>query len=171
MPDADLAPREGVARLVSWLLNTRVVVRAPIALFRCGLGFLFAGRLMMLTHRGRSSGARRYAVLEVVDRPARDVVVIASGFGERAQWYRNLEADPRCLVSVGARSDVPALAVLLPDDESAAALERYAARYPRSWRELRRAITDATGDPRSRIPIVRLDLLGIPLEPGAPLHL
>ena len=154
----DLTRRNPVARALSWLLNTRWVVRAPVVLFRCGLGFLFAGRLVMVTHRGRRSGKRRYVVLEVVDRPSRDVVVIASGFGERAQWYRNLEADPRCLVSVGGRSDVAAVARLLPDDESAAALERYAARYPRSWKELRRAITASTGDPTSKIPIVRLEL-------------
>jgi len=154
----DLTRRNPVARALSWLLNTRWVVRAPVVLFRCGLGFLFAGRLVMVMHRGRRSGQRRYVVLEVVDRPSRDVVVIASGFGERAQWYRNLEADPRCLVSVGGRSDVAAVARLLPDDESAAALERYAARYPRSWKELRRAITASTGDPASKIPIVRLEL-------------
>ncbi|MGC5168010.1 nitroreductase family deazaflavin-dependent oxidoreductase [Luteimicrobium sp. DT211] len=158
MPDDDLPPRDGVALLASRLLNTRFVVRAPIVLFRWGLGFVFAGRLMMLTHRGRASGRRRYAVLEVVERPSRDAVVIASGFGERAQWYRNLEAEPRCLVSVGVRTDVPAVARLLSDDESAAALDRYAARYPRSWKELRRAITDATGDAHSKIPIVRLEL-------------
>ncbi|MFC8733105.1 nitroreductase family deazaflavin-dependent oxidoreductase [Luteimicrobium sp. NPDC057192] len=158
MSDDDLTRRNPVARAMAWVLNTRWVVRAPITLFRCGLGFLFGGRLMMLTHRGRRSGQRRYVVLEVVDRPSRDVVVIASGFGERAQWYRNLEADPRCLVSVGVRVNAPAVARLLPDDASAAALERYAARYPRSWKELRRAITASTGDPGSKIPIVRLEL-------------
>jgi len=158
MSDDDLTRRNPVARALSWVLNTRAVVRAPIGAFRCGLGFVFAGRLMMLTHRGRTSGQRRYVVLEVVERPSRDVVVIASGFGLRSQWYRNLEADPRCLVSVGTRSDVPAVAHLLPDDESAAALERYAARYPRSWKELRRAITETTGDPHSPVPLVRLDL-------------
>jgi len=158
MSDDDLARRNPLARALAWVLSTRWVVRAPITLFRWGLGFVFAGRLMMLTHRGRTSGQRRYVVLEVVERPAPDVVVIASGFGERSQWFRNLQADPRCLVSVGARSDVPAVAHLLPDDESAAALERYAARYPRSWKELRRSITQVTGDPHSTIPIVRLEL-------------
>ena len=158
MSDDDLGPRSPIAQALSWVLNTRAVVRAPIVLFRCGLGAVFGGRLMLLTHRGRRSGQRRYAVLEVVDRPSRDVVLVASGFGERSQWYRNLEAEPRCLVSVGTRSAVPAVAHLLPDDESAAALERYAARYPLSWKELRRAITETTGDPHSSVPLVRLDL-------------
>ncbi len=159
MPDADeLPPRSRLAHALSRLLNTRAAVRAPITLFRWGLGFLFGGRLMMLTHRGRTSGRPRYVVLEVVERPTRDVVVVASGFGERAQWYRNLEADPRCLVSVGLRTGVPAVAHLLPDDENETVLARYAARYPRSWKELRRAITETTGDPRSPVPVVRLAL-------------
>ena len=34
--------------------------------------------------------------LEVVGRPTPDTLVVASGFGERAQWYRNLQAHPGC---------------------------------------------------------------------------
>ena len=50
-------------------LRTRWLVRAPINLYRVGLGFLFGTRLLMLEHVGRRTGARRYVVLEVVDRP------------------------------------------------------------------------------------------------------
>jgi deazaflavin-dependent oxidoreductase (nitroreductase family) len=39
--------------------------------------------------------------LEVVDHPSPEVYVIASGFGRKAQWFRNIEADPRVRVYVG----------------------------------------------------------------------
>jgi deazaflavin-dependent oxidoreductase (nitroreductase family) len=67
------------------------------------------GRLL-LEHIGRKSGARRYAVLEVVDHPRADEYVIVSGFGEQSQWYRNVVAKPHVRVSVGLRCNAPALA-------------------------------------------------------------
>jgi len=73
-----------VARIGARGLTTRWLVRAPIGIYRAGLRFVFGSRLLMLEHRGRSSGRRRFVVLEVVDRPARDEYVIASGFGPRA---------------------------------------------------------------------------------------
>ncbi|HTM84573.1 MAG TPA: nitroreductase family deazaflavin-dependent oxidoreductase, partial [Mycobacterium sp.] len=39
-------------------------MRAPIWLYRARLGALLGSRLLMLEHRGRTSGARRYVVLE-----------------------------------------------------------------------------------------------------------
>jgi len=52
----DLTPSGVGARL----LRTRAFVRAPIGLFRAGLGWLFGSRILMLEHRGRRSGSRRY---------------------------------------------------------------------------------------------------------------
>lgn len=139
-------------------LTTRWAVRAPIPLFRAGFGFLFGGRMMLLEHRGRTSGERRYVVLEVVDREAPDRVVVASGFGPRAQWYRNLAAEPRCGVSVGARTRVPARAELLDEVESSGLLMAYAVRHPGTYQMLQRSISEATGDEHPKIPMVRLHL-------------
>ena len=79
----------------AWLLQTRQLVRAPIWLYRARLGLLFGTRLLMLEHTGRTSGQQRYVVLEVVDHPWPDRWIVASGFGERAQWVRNIQVDPR----------------------------------------------------------------------------
>jgi deazaflavin-dependent oxidoreductase (nitroreductase family) len=76
-------------------------MRAPIWIYRARAGALFGSRVLMLEHVGRKSGARRYAVLEVVDHPSPEVYVIASGFGRKAQWFLNIEADPRVRVYVG----------------------------------------------------------------------
>ena len=139
-------------------LGTRWAARAPIAVFKAHLGFVLAGRLLLLVHRGRNSGAERFVVLEAVDREDPDTVVIASGFGTASQWYQNLKADPSCLVSIGFRNRVPATAELLDASASSSLLDRYAAEHPRLWEHLSRSITRLTGDDQLTIPIVRLHL-------------
>jgi deazaflavin-dependent oxidoreductase (nitroreductase family) len=139
-------------------LGTRWAVRAPIALFKAHLGFLFAGRMLLLLHRGRNSGAERSVVLETVDREDPDTVLVASGFGTTSQWYQNLKAEPSCLVSIGFRNRVPATAELLDTSASSSLLARYAADHPRLWKHLSRSITTLTGDEKLDIPIVRLHL-------------
>lgn len=139
-------------------LGTRWAARAPIAVFKARLGFLFAGRLLLLLHRGRKSGAERCVVVEAVDREDPDTVLIASGFGTASQWYQNLMADPSCLVSIGFRNRVPATAELLSASASSSLLARYAAQHPRLWKHLSRSITSVTGDEHMEIPMVRLHL-------------
>jgi deazaflavin-dependent oxidoreductase (nitroreductase family) len=142
---------------VALILRTRWAVRAPIALFRARLGFLFAGRLLLLEHVGRKSGAPRYVVLEVIGRHDRDVYV-ASGFGERAQWLRNLRATPECRVSIGRLRSVPASATVLEEATGQAILREYAGQHPRAWKRLRQAMAELQETESPVIPIVRLRL-------------
>ena len=114
--------------------------------------------MLLLEHVGRKSGARRYAVLEVVDHPAADEYVIVSGFGETAQWYRNVIANPRVRVSVGLRRNVPATATPLAPEAVEKTVERYAERHPRTWRTLNEAMADALNTPDLELPMVRLKL-------------
>lgn len=140
------------------VLTTRSLARAPIAAYRRGFGWLFGTRMMMLQHTGRTSGQPRYVCLEVVARPAADQIIIASGFGKRAQWYRNLLADPHCRVSSGRRRDVAAMARPMNESESERALSRYAQDHPAAWRRLRAAIEKASGQPVDRLPMLELTL-------------
>ncbi|MFT4199734.1 nitroreductase family deazaflavin-dependent oxidoreductase [Gordonia sp. (in: high G+C Gram-positive bacteria)] len=116
--------------LFARLLRDRWFVRAPIGAYRHGFGWLFGTRVLMLEHTGRTSGLPRYVCLEVVARPAPDRIVVASGFGDRSQWYRNLRVTPECRVSVGRLRDVPARARMMSDEESAAVLEGYQREHP-----------------------------------------
>ncbi|MEU2043150.1 nitroreductase family deazaflavin-dependent oxidoreductase [Nocardia niwae] len=133
-------------------------MRAPITVFRARLGFLLGGRLLLLEHTGRSSGKARYVALETVARPRRDRVVIASGFGAEAQWFRNLAADPHCHVSIAAHVRVPALARVLSADESALVLDEYRRVHPRAYRNLGRIVEEATGRGIDAVPMVELTL-------------
>ena len=137
-------------------MRTRAFVRAPIALYRRGLGPVFGERVLMLEHRGRRSGQARYVCLEVVDRPRPDRIVVVSGFGEQAEWYRNLRADPACFVSVGRRRRVPAQARFMAPAEAAITLDRYRRAHPGAWERLRQAIEKAVGHPVGQLPMVEL---------------
>ncbi|HVV12000.1 nitroreductase family deazaflavin-dependent oxidoreductase [Amycolatopsis sp.] len=147
-----------LARLGGRALRTRRFVRAPISLYRAGLGFLFGTRLLMLEHVGRRTGALRYVVLEVVDRPALDEYVIVSGFGEAAQWYRNIQAHPGVRVWCGPRRAAAASATPMTEADAAAALDRYIQSHPGAWKNLRAAIEHATGTPVDTLPMVRIRL-------------
>lgn len=139
-------------------LRTRWFVRAPIPLYRHGFGWLFGSRILMLEHTGRTSGQPRFVCLEVVEHPAPRRYVIVSGFGEQAQWYRNLAADPHCFVSVGRVRRGPATARFMTGEQSAAVLGRYQQVRPRQWDTLRSTIEKATGAPVETLPMVELTL-------------
>lgn len=147
-----------LARWGSWLLQTRGTVRAPIPLFRAGLGFLFTRRMVLLEHVGRRSGQRRYAVLEVVCEESPASLVVASGFGPRAQWFRNLLAEPHCHVSIGFTRRCPAVAHVLGEDEADSVLRAYQQERPGAWEKLSAVIVEATGETDPEIPLVRLEL-------------
>ena len=94
--------REVVGRsadLPGWL---KVAFRVPNALYDKGFGRLLGHRFLRLTHTGRRTGAPHHVVLEVVgyDRRSGEAVVI-SGFGESADWLRNLEAGGPAAVDFG----------------------------------------------------------------------
>ncbi|MFR9673664.1 nitroreductase family deazaflavin-dependent oxidoreductase [Streptomyces sp. TR06-5] len=114
----------------------RRVLRAPIGLYRMGLGGLLGSRMVLLTHTGRKSGLPRQVVLEVVARgDGPGSYVIASGYGERSQWFRNVTATPAVRYQVGTRT-YEGTAVPLPPEESGRRLADYAARHPRTAAKL-----------------------------------
>lgn len=130
--------KNGTARGPSprgWL---RWLLRMPIWVFRLRLGWLFRGRLILLTHWGRKSRMPRYAVLEVVRHDlATQTHIIASGWGEQAQWLKNIEHTPNVLLHTG-REQFEALAARLPVDEAARELHAYAQQHPKAFRSLSR---------------------------------
>ena len=101
------------ARVGGRLLRSRRLMRAPAWIYRARAGVLFGSRILMLEHVGRKSGVPRYAVLEVVDHPTPDTYVVASGFGRKAQWFRNIRANPRVRVYVGSHAPRRATARVL----------------------------------------------------------
>jgi deazaflavin-dependent oxidoreductase (nitroreductase family) len=145
-----LLPRfaaEAIGKCGGRLLRNRRLMRAPIWFYRARLGFVFGSRMLLLEHVGRNSGANRQVVLEVFDHPDHDTYVVASGFGTRAQWFRNVRSNPRVRVAVGIHGPTPATARLLTPPEADESLRAYAERHPRAWGTFRSVIEDTLGSP------------------------
>lgn len=107
----------------------RAVTRFPLVLYRCRLGWLFGRRVLVLSHLGRVSGRCHRTPLEVIaeDRAARELFVM-SGWGPRADWYRNLCAGPATDVQVGLRRHTPKTR-LLDRDDGAAVIAEYCRKH------------------------------------------
>jgi deazaflavin-dependent oxidoreductase (nitroreductase family) len=146
----------------SRILRNRLLVRAPIWLYRVRAGVLLTSRLLMLEHIGRKSGARRNVVLEVIERPAPETFVVASGFGAKAQWFRNVQANPRVRVYTGSHAPAPATARVLDQDEVDCILADYRAKRPRTWAGFKQVLEETLGEPipdvGAPLPLVELRL-------------
>lgn len=129
------------------LLRSRTLMRAPIRIYRAGLGFLFGSRMLMLEHIGRRTGTPRQVVLEVIDHPTPDTYVVVSGFGTRAQWFRNVQQTPAVRVQVSGRPPAPATARLLARDEADRALAAYRRRHARAWARFKPVLEETLGEP------------------------
>jgi deazaflavin-dependent oxidoreductase (nitroreductase family) len=70
--------------------------RLPIQLYRLGLGPIVGRLFMILTTTGRKSSLPRRHVIEFHSFAGRKYVF--SAWGDRADWYRNLQADSRVTV-------------------------------------------------------------------------
>ncbi|WP_019971251.1 nitroreductase family deazaflavin-dependent oxidoreductase [Mycobacterium sp. 141] len=150
------------AGLGARILRNRRLVRAPIWVYRMRAGALLGSRVLMLEHIGRTSGRRRYAVLEVVDRPAPDSYVVAAGFGEKAQWFRNVRANPAVRVWTGSQAPRPAAAHVLDQQGTDRVLNAYRSGRPKAWAQFKPILEETLGQPitdtDTPLPMVELRL-------------
>lgn len=138
----------------------RFLFRAPIGLYRVGLGGLLGGRFLLLEHVGRSTGEVRSTVLEVLETGDDGAPVVASGFGETSQWFKNVTTDPSVWFTRG-RSRTAATARRLDHDEALAVFERYRLRHGRAAKLLGKRIgvslVDDLDDAAEKLPLLRLE--------------
>jgi deazaflavin-dependent oxidoreductase (nitroreductase family) len=129
---SDIDPSRGIYR---------VGFRLPIFLYRLKLGWLLGKRFLLLTTVGRKSGRPHQTVIEVVFHdPESGAYTIASGWGSKSDWYKNLKKTPRVMVAVGLRK-FEATAKQLESDEAEKLLLNYAQKHPLAFRELARLMS------------------------------
>lgn len=101
-------------------------LRAPAALYEADLGWLLGRRFLCVTHVGRRSGRRYRTVLEVVGTgPQPEELIVLAGLGRRAEWYRNLIANPDRVEVQIARERFAAGYRVLSEQEAVDVLGRY----------------------------------------------
>ena len=129
---ADRLPVQGLVRRA---------VRAPIWLYRAHLGRLLGHQMLLLTHRGRKTGLPRQTVLEVLhyDR-ASGTHVVAAGWGEQSDWFRNVLQTPAVEVAAGGH-EAAAQAIRLSPAAAERELRYYTRRHPLRARAFSRLMT------------------------------
>lgn len=112
----------------------RAMFRLPVYLYRLDLGWLLGHRFLMVTHRGRKTGLLRQTVVEVLRYdPATQESIVISALGERADWFRNLRANPPLEVQTARARYVPLYRVPTPD-ETASVLGTFSRDHPLEMR-------------------------------------
>tara|TARA_R110002073_G_scaffold16703_8_gene63759 strand:+ start:1541 stop:2026 length:486 start_codon:yes stop_codon:yes gene_type:complete len=114
------------------------LARAPIYLYRIGLGGLMGDRFLRLRHRGRRTGNSIETVLEVIRHDESTTqFFVASGYGTKSQWYRNIIAEPHVSIMV-KNTEHNAVARVVSPDEATQILGLYAAAHPKSIKAVAR---------------------------------
>lgn len=110
--------------------GSRLMLRLPIGLWRLGLGPLAGLVWMVVTTTGRSSGLPRHAV--VYPHVVGGRTYLWCPYGGRAQWYRNVVADPVVTVQ-SHRGTVVCRAVPLTDETEALQVAGALRAFGGSW--------------------------------------
>src|SRR5512143_1374833 len=76
----------------------RLLFKTPLLWWRSGLGWLLGRYMLVLSTWGRKSHTPRHTMLSYT--PINDTIYIGAGWGERCDWYRNLQADPHVTLQV-----------------------------------------------------------------------
>jgi len=114
----------------------RLFLRFPIILYKLKLGRLLGDRFLLLHHLGRKSGQWRQTVVEVVRcDPSQGVYIVASGWGETSNWFRNILKHPEIRIET-ARGKLDAVVERLDDQSAGRELRDYGRRNPAALRLL-----------------------------------
>ncbi len=118
--------------MMAWLF------RLPVSLYHLHLGGLLGERFLLLTNIGRKTGRLHQTVVEVVEHDlATETFYVASGWGEKSNWYKNITAHPQVTIQVGNRV-YSALAERVTSEQGARIIQVYASKHPLALRELAR---------------------------------
>ena len=74
----------------------KAAFQVPVHLWRLGLAPVLGKFMMLITHTGRKSGLPRRTMTESYR--MNDRYYAPCAFGKRAQWYKNMMADPRVTI-------------------------------------------------------------------------
>ncbi len=147
----------------------RWLLRLPVFVYQLGLGDLMnAAHIMILTTRGRKSGAARHTPIEY--RRHGSKIYVVSGWGERPQWFQNLKAAPHVLAQQGHRQFGARAEVVTNSGEALRVLHLFRRNAPFVYDPLIRAISDHDQVDARTLPAVsqKVTIVRIDPTPDAP---
>jgi deazaflavin-dependent oxidoreductase (nitroreductase family) len=122
----------------------RLLLRAPIWLYRSRLGWLMGKRFLMLSQTGRNSGQQHQGVLEVVFHSHESgAYYVAAGWRGKADWFKNIQVNPAVHLMIGVQT-FDAVAHVVDPSEAADILLAYAHQHPLAFHELSRMMMGET---------------------------
>jgi deazaflavin-dependent oxidoreductase (nitroreductase family) len=92
----------------------KAMFKWPVQLWRLGLAPILGQFMMLITQTGRKSGQPRRTMTESYR--IGDKYYAPCAFGERAQWYKNIAADPRVTIQT-AHSSQSSIAVRVSNSD------------------------------------------------------
>jgi deazaflavin-dependent oxidoreductase (nitroreductase family) len=88
--------------------------KAPLVLWRMGLGSIIGRVMLVISHTGRKSGLPRHTMVEY--HTLDGIKYVPCAFGPRSDWYKNITTNPRVTIQT-AHGIEYATAVRITDDQ------------------------------------------------------
>lgn len=107
----------------------RLIHLPPRLAYTLGLGPLIGKVILLLTTRGRKSGRPRVTPLQYEEIDG--CYYLAAALGNRADWVRNIRADPQVKIQVGRRRFSGRAEIVTDPAQIADYLENHLRRHPR----------------------------------------
>jgi deazaflavin-dependent oxidoreductase (nitroreductase family) len=119
---------------------TRWLFRLPLSFYKLGFGWMLGSRFVQMTHTGRVTGKIREVVLEVIKQGEMNgVYYVVAAWGERADWFQNIKANPQIEYRV-AREHFGGHAEVIAREEAEIIFVEYGERHPRMLQGLMRTV-------------------------------
>ena len=150
----------------------KFLVKAPILTWRLGLGRLVGHIFLLITARGRKSGLPRRTMTEYHVLGGK--IYVPCAFGPRADWYKNITADPRVIIQTWQGAEAMRAMLVTDDGELRDVCRFIRHRTPLMRREYLRGLGIRPDDPddviakKDRVTIFRFDPTDDPTPPPPP---
>lgn len=106
----------------------QLAFKAPLILWRMGLGSLMGHHVLVITAKGRKSGLPRHTMTEF--HVLNGKIYVPCAFAPKAQWYKNILADPRVTVQTWQGAEPMIARRVTGDEEFLAIIELMQKRNP-----------------------------------------
>lgn len=151
----------------------KIFFKIPVWIYKMGFtGWerLIGAQWMLITTIGRKSGKRRDAMVDVMDYDkATDTYYIEAAYGSRADWYRNIQSNPRFEAQVGRRK-FHATATPLSNEDAGELMVRFYRAKPAYTRSVMAMVgMKFEGEEELRALGSKLTLIAVHPETPAPL--